>query len=179
MEPYYKWDPEKEEFVASYEEHRRKPISVAFRMATERDRTAILDFEAEYERSEPQSFLKATGFHDFQTGMWSADLGADAQAAVMVAFVESKIVGELSMSCYDDTHEGLKVGVIRGLCVLKPYRQAGIGRGLFRMGEEQFKRWGAERVELMYGLRNLADQQFCRKLGFEITQAGRAVYKLT
>jgi GNAT superfamily N-acetyltransferase len=178
MESYYKWDPDKEEFVPSSIESRREPFRAVFRIATDRDRTAILDFEAEYERSEPQSFLRATGFHDFQTGMWSSDLGADAQAAVAVAFVGNRVVGELSMSYYDDTHEGVKVGVIRGLCVLKPYRQAGIGRGLFTLGEEQFRRWGAERVELMYGLRNLADQEFCRRLGFEITRAGHAVYRL-
>jgi GNAT superfamily N-acetyltransferase len=178
MAPYYKWDPEKEEFVVSPAQTRGKQVNAVLRIASDRDRTAILDFEAEYERSESHSFLRATGFQDFQTGMWSADLGADDQTAVAVACVEGKVVGELSMGHYDDTHEGVKVGVIRGLCVLRPYRQAGIGRGLFSLGKEQFRRWGVARIELMYGLRNLADQEFCTKLGFEITRAGYAVYKL-
>ncbi len=178
MAPYYKWDVEKEEFVASPAETRPRPINTVLRIASERDRTAILDFEAEYERSESHSFLRATGFHDFQTGLWSAALGPGDQTAVAIACVGGKVVGELSMGHYDDTHEGVRVGVIRGLCVSRSYRQAGIGRGLFNLGKEKFRRWGVARIELMYGLRNLADQEFCRKLGFEVTRAGHAVYRL-
>ncbi len=178
MEPYYKWDPETEAFVAAPTHDREERIDAACRLAGETDRTAILDFEAEYERSEPQSFLRATGFQDFRTGLWSADLGAADQTALAVALVGNKVVGELSMSHYEDTSEGIRVGVIRGLCVLKPYRQAGIGRQLFEIAKEQFRVWGAGRIELMYGLRNLADQEFCKKLGFEIPRTGYAVYHL-
>ena len=178
MSSYYKWDADSEDFVAVPASPAERAVEPAYRLATERDRSAILDFEAEYERAESQSFLRATGFYDFRTGVWSADLGAHEHSSAILAILNNKVVGELSMSCYDDTLEGVKVGVIRGLCVLRQYRQNGIGRALFHHARDQFRRWGSRRIELMYGLRNRADEEFCRRVGFEITRAGQAVYRL-
>jgi GNAT superfamily N-acetyltransferase len=178
MHPYYKWDPEKGEFVAVAPETRKEPLPTAYRVAVDRDRAMILDFEAEYEKTESQAFLQATGFDDFRTGLWSIDLKKTGASAVVLALTGNSVVGELSMSCYHNTAEGVKLGLIRGLCVLARYRGAGIGRGLFELAKGVFQEWGVKRIEIMYGLRNLADQEFCRRLGFEVTHAGQAIYRL-
>ncbi len=178
MHPYYRWDPERAEFVAAAPEPRKELPDTTYRVAADRDRALILDFETEYEKAESQAFLQATGFDDFRTGLWSVDLNKAGSSAVVLALADNSVVGELSMSCYHNTAEDVKLGLIRGLCVLARYRGAGIGRGLFEFAKALFREWGVKRIEIMYGLRNLADQEFCRRLGFAVTHAGQAIYSL-
>ncbi|MDW8114181.1 MAG: GNAT family N-acetyltransferase [candidate division WOR-3 bacterium] len=83
---------------------------------------------------------------------------------------EKKILGILSMGYYLENcdEEIQKVGVISLIFVLKPFRMAGIGKGLINFSKKIFRKWKVKKIELKVGLKNLAGIEFYKKLGFKI-----------
>lgn len=171
MSPYYEWNPKKEEFVESLKPSQKKNFPVIYRLAKNSDKNAILDFEMECKKTEPEVYISQ--YNNLRKELQSISFDRMRNFKVVLALVDNKVVGELSMGWYFNYETNCKVGVIPGLWVLKPYRMAGIGKGLIEFAKEKLKKSGAKRIELIVGLKNLAAREFYRKLGFQIRKVGQ------
>lgn len=170
MSPYYEWDSKKEAFIKSHKP-RRKNFQVLYRVAKNSDKNAILNFEIECEKTEPEVYLSK--YSNVRKKLQSISFDRMNDFKLVLALVDNKVVGELSMGWYFNYETNCKVGVIPGLWVLKPYRMANIGRGLVDFAKKEFKELGVKRIELIVGLRNYAAQEFYKKLNFQIRKVGQ------
>lgn len=178
MCPYYEWDSKKEEFVESPKPPKREKLQVLYRSAKNSDKQAMLNFEIECEKTEPEVFSYMSSFAERRRELESISFGKASDFRVLLALADNRIVGELSMSWYYDYDTNRKVGVIPGLWVLRPYRMAGIGRGLTDFAKREFKKLEVRRIELIVGLGNLAAQEFYKKLGFKTRKVGQSILDL-
>lgn len=176
MCPYYKWNSKKDKFVKSTKLPKKRNFQVIYRSAKNRDKKAILKFEIECEKTEPEVYISE--YNNLRKKLPSINFNKRKDFKVVLALADNKIVGELSMSWYFDYERNCKVGVIPGLWVLKSYHMAGIGRGLIDFAKKKFKRLKVRRIELIFGLKNLAAQEFYKKLGFKTRRVGQSILDL-
>jgi ribosomal protein S18 acetylase RimI-like enzyme len=170
---YYVWNSERDKFVKSVELPKNRVFHVVYRTAINRDKDAILKFEIECEKTEPEVYISE--YDDLQKKLPSIDFDKRKDFEIVLASVDNKIVGLLSMSWYFDYERNCRVGVIPGLWVLKPYRVAGIGKGLMLFAREMCKKLNVQRIELVVGVKNLAAQEFYKKLGFKNMKVNQLV----
>jgi len=178
MTSYYEWDSKKEKFVKKPRPPRRSYAKVVYKLATNTDKHKILDFETECIKTEPDIYLHIPDFNDFKKKLKLVNFNKAKDFAVVIAVVVSKIVGLLSMSWYYNYDMKCKVGLITDIWVLKSHRMASIGTGLINFAKKRFKRLGIKRIELIVGTKNLAAQEFYKKLGFKIRIVGQAILQI-
>lgn len=175
--PYYLWDAKKDKFVKSKKPPKKK-IEVFYRLAKNKDKEKIIDFEMECQKLEPEIFISLSSYKTIKRKWQKINLAKRDNFATIIALTkkERKVVGILSMGWYFDNYdeEIQKVGVISLLFVLKPFRMAGIGKGLINFSQKIFRKWGVKRIELKVGIKNLAGLEFYRKLKFKIRKIGLA-----
>ena len=178
MQPYYEWNSKKEKFVKKPRPPRKSYTKVVYKLATNTDKHKILDFETECIKTEPDIYLHIPDFNDFKKRLKSIDFKKAKDFAVVLALVKGKVVGLLSMSWYYNYDMRCKVGLITDIWVLKSYRMAGIGTGLVNLAKKKFKKLDIKRIELIVGTKNLAAQEFYKKLGFKIRIIGQAILQI-
>lgn len=172
---YYEWNSEKEAFVKSQIPSKKK-FRVIYRLAKNSNKDAILDFEIECKKTEPEVYI--SDYSNIRKKLQSISFDRMKDSNLVLALGDNKEVGELSMGWYFDYETNCRVGVITGLWVIKPYRMAGIDRGLITFAKKRFKKLRVKRIELIVGLKNLAALEFYKKLGFKIRKVGQAILDL-
>ncbi|MEO0093185.1 MAG: GNAT family N-acetyltransferase [candidate division WOR-3 bacterium] len=177
MSPYYEWDAKKDKFVRCPKPP-KKNIKVRLRLANNRDKKLLLDFERECVRTEPEVFIDELKYYRKRLRLIpKVNFSQKKNFKVVIALINHKIVGQLAMAWYFCYETNSKVGVITGLWVLKPYRMAGIGRKLITFAKKEFKKWGVKRITLVVGISNLAAKEFYKKCGFKIRRIDEAIYE--
>ena len=126
---------------------KEKNFRVIYRPAQNRDKEAILKFEIECKKTEPEVYISE--YNNLRRKLPSINFNKRKDFKIVLALVDNKIVGLLSMSWYFDYERNCKVGVIPGLWVLKSYRMAGIGKGLIKFAKEKFRTLEVGRIELV------------------------------
>ncbi len=175
MKVYYEWNNKKEKFVKARRPSCIKNLTVTYRFAMNSDKTKILNFEIECIKTEPDIYLHVPDFNKFKEEIKSVDFNKAKDFAVVLALVEKKVVGLLSMSWYYNFDMKCKVGLVNDVWVLKSYRISGIGAGLINFTKKKFKKLGIKKIELIVGIKNLAALEFYKKLGFKIRKVEQAI----
>jgi GNAT superfamily N-acetyltransferase len=90
----------------------------------------------------------------------------DPGGRVLLAVVEDRVVGLLTLHVTPSLHRPTSVGRITALSVLTEDRGAGAGRLLVEAAEAHFRRLGLARVEVTSGPSHEAAHEFYRHLGY-------------
>jgi GNAT superfamily N-acetyltransferase len=96
----------------------------------------------------------------------------NADAVVLVAVMEERLVGMVSMQCLISTVVGEKVGLLEDMIVTSEFRGKGIGRLLLRGIIEESERLGYGRLSLGADRRNTPALHFYKTFGFETSNMG-------
>jgi ribosomal protein S18 acetylase RimI-like enzyme len=93
-------------------------------------------------------------------------------AQVLVAQIENRVIGMVSMQSFISTAVGGKVGLIEDMIVTSDFRRCGIGKLLLREMIEESKRLGYGRLSLGADNRNERAILFYRTFGFDTGNMG-------
>lgn len=94
MRTYYEWNSEKEAFVKSQIPSKKK-FRVIYKLAKNSDKDAILDFEIECEKTEPEVYI--SDYSNIREKLHSISFDRMKDFKFVLALVDNKVVGELSM----------------------------------------------------------------------------------
>jgi len=176
-EVYYEWDAGQGIFTAKPKPGpRSRPVE--YRLATNADRTGIIGFYHACAETEPEVYSLPEDFEEIKERVMDTDYERHESFALALALSDGRIAGEVSLSWYFDDYTVRRIGVIPGLWILKPYRLAGIGRGLISFARQESTRLGIHRVELVVGKDNLAARRFYERVGFVVRDMGQAILEL-
>lgn len=93
-------------------------------------------------------------------------------SVVIVAVMEERLIGMISMQCLISTVMGEKVGLIEDVIVTADFRGKGIGRLLLGGMIEESERLGYGRLSLGADRRNTSALRFYKTFGFETSNMG-------
>lgn len=85
---------------------------------------------------------------------------------VLLAMVDSKIVGMATIDYLDDNFLGEKIAYISNFCIIPEYRGRGIGYRLMKECERRAKEMGATMMELTSNKTRIFAHKLYKKCGF-------------
>lgn len=91
----------------------------------------------------------------------------DAKTKILVAVMEKKIAGFISISFMKNPYMKVRRGEINDLFVLEDYRKKGIGKALTKKGFSLFKSKGIKIISLNASSNNIPTLKFYKNIGFK------------
>jgi ribosomal protein S18 acetylase RimI-like enzyme len=98
-------------------------------------------------------------------------------ATLLVAKINNKVVGMLTMQLLISTAMGGSVGLIEDMIVTDEYRGCGVGKTLMNALIEEANHLGYQRLSLGADVRNTPALKFYKPFGFEMSHMG-LMYRL-
>ena len=86
---------------------------------------------------------------------------------LLVAEVDSKVVGFISLHWFDLFHSAGKLGRITAFCVEEQFRSQGIGQQLLAEAECVFRREGCTKMEVTSNMKRLRTHEFYKMQGYD------------
>jgi len=86
---------------------------------------------------------------------------------LLVAEVDSKVVGFISLHWFDLFHSAGKLGRIAAFCVEEQFRSQGIGQLLLAETERVFRSEGCTKMEVTSNMRRLRTHEFYKMQGYD------------
>ena len=86
---------------------------------------------------------------------------------LLVAEVDSKVVGFISLHWFDLFHSAGKLGRITAFCVEEQFRSQGIGQQLIVEAEHVFRSEGCTKMEVTSNMKRLRTHEFYKMQGYD------------
>ncbi len=93
-------------------------------------------------------------------------LSSDATGRVLVAVLDTELLGFVTLHCTPTLHHPTAIGRITGIAVAATERGHGVGRHLVEAAERHFTALGLCRIEVTSGPTHEAAYEFYRRLGY-------------
>jgi N-acetylglutamate synthase-like GNAT family acetyltransferase len=86
---------------------------------------------------------------------------------LLVAEVDSKVIGFISLHWFDIFHSTGKLGRITAFCIEEQFRSRGVGQQLLVEAERVFRREGCTKMEVTSNMKRLRTHEFYKMQGYD------------
>ena len=86
---------------------------------------------------------------------------------LLVADVDSKVIGFITLHWFDIFHSKGKLGRITAFCIDEQYRSQGIGQLMLAEAEKVFREHGCTKLEVTSNMKRLRTHEFYKMHGYE------------